>query len=932
MILDRIFQSFQKKQLLEAQDIINKINQLEHNVSKLTHEEMKKKISNFSKDIQQNKVTLDLILPEVFALAREASVRTIGKRHFDSQLIGGYIIHKAMIAEMKTGEGKTLVATLPAILNALTGKKIYIVTVNDYLAKRDSEILAPIYKYLGFSVGYVLSTCNQSVKQQAYSSDIIYITNNEICFDYLKDNMIKNINQRLQKNHYFAIIDEIDNILIDEARTPLIISGPDNENTDLYNLINPAISLLNKDDYEVDHKNKSASLKNSGFDKIEEYLQNQGIIDHDLFSENIDKYHIVSNLIKAHFGMMRDRDYVVMKDEVVIIDEFTGRLTEGRKFSKGLHQALEAKERVSVKKGSQTNASITYTNFFRLFEKLAGMTGTASSESDEFSEIYNLKVVSVPTNRPIIRKDDNLVRLYHKKKEMYLDALKIISEKHANGQPMLICTPSVYDSEDLSNFLYEAQLPHHVLNAKNHEQEAKIVSQAGKLNAITIATNMAGRGTDIILGGCSESAFKEMLINNPEINEEEYYRTTSASFRENRSKVLEAGGLFVLILGVLESEKARMQFIGRSGRQGDPGESIYMASLEDDLMLPLHKDALNIFFIKLYFPDRCNINSKAQSIIMDIQNMYQSHFFEIRKNTLKYDDIVNLQREQVYFFRDYILTEVNIKELAIRLVKMYINDVKNLNKFDRSLFQFIIEEVNSFEEVQSKILEKFETHELTTEELRMILLDGFDEKWFELINLLEDLKKTVHLVSMAQKDPFFTFKEESFKFFEEMIRDFIANISKAIYENDSNLEVPDFEKMFSSIGNNSCFCGSEKIFIECHGNIENIGNNTDINNMDINIDENNNENTLDFQNLDKEIKKMFSDSNQNILNIKNPNSNMGDKEQSMNDIMKSMEGFLKEFENQMKNNNLDNETITVKEKYNEKKSIPINNEDSVINK
>jgi preprotein translocase subunit SecA len=627
----------------------------------------------------------------------------------------------------------------------------------------------------------------------------------------------------------------------------LIISGPDNENSDLYDIINPAISLLDTNDYDVDIKSKNVTLKNSGFDKIEAYLTAKHLINNDLFSENIGIYHVVSNLVKAHKGMMRDKDYVVYKDEVIIVDEFTGRLAFGRKFSNGLHQALEAKEHVTVRKSSKTNAFISYTNFFRLFKKIGGMTGTGLAEADELDEIYNLKVVGIPTNMPVIRKDDKIFKLYLNKHTMYEDALIIIKEKHQQGQPLLLCTPSVFDSEMLSEYLQKEGIQHSVLNAKNHEQEASIVAQAGRSFSITIATNMAGRGTDILLGGCVESAIKSMLQNNQDLPVEQFEEELSREFKSDKIKVEAAGGLCVVLLGALESKKSEIQFIGRAGRQGDPGESIKFVSLEDDVLMNLSKDAINRFLISLYFTERCNTNSKAQEIVTEVQDLYQSHYFEIRRNMLKYDDVINFQRKAAYEFRDYIMSTDKIKLFIKNVISIAIDDIYTKNGSVKLPLEILKNEIAKIYSVEFADLEDLrkKTEEIISknidnmldDNLRSNVLNLFDEKWYELINELENLKRTIHLVSYEQKDPVFEFRQSAFNIFKDTINEFrrsaLENFTK---EQHTYSGLDDLSSLFGGFEQMPCFCGSGKKFKECHGNMFGdsglFGDNNMIANMD----------------------------------------------------------------------------------------------------
>ena len=567
--LNKIFKSGNQQELTKIKPLITAINDLEVSISSLKDSEIKERTYSLKKNIK-DKRNLEEILPESFALVREAAKRTLGERHYDVQLAGGIILHQGKIAEMKTGEGKTLVSTLPAFLNSLSGNGVHIVTVNDYLAKRDSEWMGKIFSFLGISTGCIISGIDDGERKKNYSCDITYGTNNEFGFDYLRDNMKYDINEIVQKNHNFCIVDEVDSILIDESRTPLIISGRVEDKSDLYKLSDEFIKKLSKGDYDLDEKNKNAILTDKGIDKIEKLSVQKGILHNNNFYDpkNLSLVHHVNQSLKANFLFKKDVDYLIKDGKVFIIDEFTGRVLEGRRFSEGLHQSIEAKENVDIQEENQTLASITYQNYFRLYEKLSGMTGTAITEAEEFYDIYKLSVVSIPTNKLMIRKDQN-DQIFRTEKEKYNAILSKVIDCNSKGQPVLVGTTSIEKSEKISNILNGKNLSHNVLNAKHHEQEAKIISEAGKVGAITIATNMAGRGTDIKLGGNLEFLNKDQTANN---------------LPDNKEKVKKFGGLCIVGTERHESRRIDNQLRGRAGRQGDPGNSIFFLSLEDELM------------------------------------------------------------------------------------------------------------------------------------------------------------------------------------------------------------------------------------------------------------------------------------------------------------------------------------------------------------
>ena len=651
----KLFKTYSEKEVKRVKPIIEKINSMEDEISKLKDSELRAKTDYFRKQLEEGK-TLDDILPEAFAVVREASKRVLGMRHFDVQLIGGIILHQGRIAEMKTGEGKTLVATLPVYLNALEGQGVHVITVNDYLAKRDSEWMGKLYKFLGLSVGLVIAGMEPKEKQDAYNADITYGTNNEFGFDYLRDNMVIYKDQLVQRGLHYAIIDEIDSILIDEARTPLIISGRANESSDLYKRADNFVSKLTpkviieedvkdfdqaedneKYDYIVDLKAKSASLTQKGIKKAEDFFGLDNFND----LENSSLVHHVNQALRAHGIMKKDIDYIVKDGEVLIVDEFTGRIMYGRRYNNGLHQAIEAKEHVKIADESKTLATITFQNLFRMYDKLSGMTGTAMTEEAEFQEIYNLDVVEIPTNKPMIRKDENDV-IYKNENAKYRAIVESIKESHEKGQPVLIGTIAIETSELISNLLKQAKIPHEVLNAKNHAREAEIIAKAGEKGSVTIATNMAGRGTDIKLG----------------------------------EGVKELGGLFVIGTERHESRRIDNQLRGRSGRQGDPGESQFCVSFEDDLMVRFGTDRAKMMLQRVGFNDDVSIRNRMLSnSIESAQKRVEGNNFDMRKTLLEYDDVINEQRTIIYDKRNQILDNESVRDIIEQSFKDFTQDL-----------------------------------------------------------------------------------------------------------------------------------------------------------------------------------------------------------------------------------------------------------------
>ena len=843
----KLFKSYSEKEVKRVMPIVNKINSLEPEMEKLTDHELKEKTNYFKKQLSEGK-TLDDILPEAFAVVREASKRALGMRHFDVQLIGGIILHQGRIAEMKTGEGKTLVATLPVYLNALEGKGVHVITVNDYLAKRDSEWMGKLYKFLGLSVGLVIAGMDPNAKQKAYAADITYGTNNEFGFDYLRDNMVIYKNQLVQRGLHYAIVDEIDSILIDEARTPLIISGRANESSDLYKKANDFVRRLEpkviieedvkdfeqaedneKYDYIVDLKAKSASLTQKGIKKAEEFFGLENFND----LENSTLVHHVNQALRAHGVMKKDIDYIVKDGEVLIVDEFTGRIMYGRRYNNGLHQAIEAKERVKIADESKTLATITFQNYFRMYDKLSGMTGTAMTEEAEFEEIYNLDVVSIPTNKPMVRKDENDV-IYKNENAKFRAVIESVKESHAKGQPVLIGTVSIEKSEKLSKLLNEARIPHEVLNAKSHEKEAMIVAQAGKYGAVTIATNMAGRGTDIMLGGNSEYLAKEEMRKNrvPEYLIEEsntYYETDDQDIlrareqfnklvekyeeqiKEEKQKVIDAGGLKIIGTERHESRRIDNQLRGRSGRQGDVGESKFYIGLDDDLMKIFGGDAITRVYNTLGADENMPIQSRMISkAVENAQKKVEGRNFSIRKNVLKYDDVMNVQREIIYNQRREVLDGKDIHEnivnmittIAEETVSTYIEgedgkavNAESLNTEISNIFGIDMAEfINThekdsnaiIEELEKQAIEKYQAkeEEITSEKMRelerVVMLKVVDEKWMNHIDSMDELKNGIGLRAYGQQDPVVKYRTEGMDMFEEMVANIKLDVVKIL--------------------------------------------------------------------------------------------------------------------------------------------------------
>ena len=909
--LKKIFPSYSEKQIKKILPTVDKIEALANTFRAMTDDELRAYTDKLKGDLANGK-TLDDILPEAFALVREADDRVLGKRPYRVQLIGGILLHQGRIAEMKTGEGKTLVETLPAYLNALTGKGVHIVTVNDYLAERDSEEMGRVYSFLGLTTGLIVHDQDRVAKQKAYNSDITYGTNNELGFDYLRDNMVPYKELMVQRGHNFAIIDEVDSILIDEARTPLIISGRGDKSTDLYDKANQLVSGFSRfvikevdtkqdldtyaEDYIVDEKARTAVLTKHGIEKAEAFFGVENLSDR----ENSTLYHHVIIAIKAHGVMRRDTDYIVKDNAIVIVDSFTGRLMPGRRYSDGLHQAIEAKEHVDVQSENQTIATITFQNYFRMYGKLSGMTGTAMTEQDEFKQIYALDVVEVPTNKPMIRIDHNDA-VYSTVSSKVKAIVRQIKECHEKGQPVLVGTVSIERSEELSKVLKREGIPHNVLNAKQHEREAEIVAQAGSFGAVTISTNMAGRGTDIMLGGNPEFlakrelkrlGYEDELINEatgnadtdvPEILEvrgkfAELYAKHKEALLPEAEKVRQAGGLFILGTERHESRRIDNQLRGRSGRQGDPGESKFYISLDDELIrLFGATDRVKAMLHRLGFTEDMVINARILSgTIENAQKRIESHHFQSRKNVLSYDDVMNQQRNVIYSERGTVLfndsIEQNITDMIISSVEANfdfcfgMDDVKEF-KFDhfKETYYGLITDSHNLEYTEEELMnidKEAWKAELVEEALKIyrskdelfaslpgvapdamrkvekkILLEEVDRHWMEHLEAMDDLREYVGLNSYAQRDPVAMYRLESADMFDDMIEDIkdctvrkvlavVPRLSsterkQTIVARQNNIAPTEKQKPVRAgkkVGRNDpCPCGSGKKYKKCCG-------------------------------------------------------------------------------------------------------------------
>ncbi|MBQ1544749.1 MAG: preprotein translocase subunit SecA [Clostridia bacterium] len=904
---------YSSKQVRKATPIKDQVVALKPTYEKMTEEELRA-VTPALKERLANGETLDDILPDAFAAAREASRRAVGMEPYEVQIIGGIVLHNGGIAEMKTGEGKTLVAVLPAYLNALSGNGVHVVTVNDYLAKRDAEWMGKVYRYLGLSVGVIVNGLKSDQRREAYSADITYGTNNEFGFDYLRDNMVQYKSEKVQRGLNYAIVDEVDSILIDEARTPLIISGQGSESTDLYQMADMFVTDLKMAkikeldtkeeaedeagdaDYLIDEKNKVATLTQNGVKKAEAFFQVENLTD----ADNTEIFHHINQAIRAHGIMHRDIDYIVRDGEVLIVDEFTGRIMHGRRYNEGLHQAIEAKEKVNVRRESKTLATITFQNYFRLYTKLAGMTGTAMTEADEFSEIYNLFPVEIPTNEPMIR-DDHEDVVYKTENAKFNAVCDQIEECHAKGQPVLVGTVSIEKSEKLSALLKKRNIKHEVLNAKNNEREAEIVAQAGKYGAVTISTNMAGRGTDIMLGGNPEFMARAELrksgFSNDVLVEAMGYAETDnkdvikarAEFEElkekydalvkpEHQKVVDAGGLFIVGTERHESRRIDNQLRGRSGRQGDPGESRFYLSMEDDLLRLFGGERMNRIMETLKVDENLPIQMRTLTkTIENAQKKLEGQNYGTRKHVLKYDDVMNQQRELIYSQRDMVLDEADLKDQILSMLDETIDENLdffcadddpanwNLTGLREKLGCWAIEEDKIAgddkealrELIKTTAHERYEAreHEFTPEVTRnlerMLLLRNVDMLWMDHIDAMEELKRGIGLRSYAQQDPVVTFKFESSEVFNEMTEAIRENTVKDMMTVQLRKQAPIRRKMSVRITheaaaaepgtegaadnkgtkgvenkpivkakrpgpNDPCWCGSGKKYKKCH--------------------------------------------------------------------------------------------------------------------
>ncbi|AHZ85904.1 preprotein translocase subunit SecA [Bdellovibrio bacteriovorus] len=791
-ILTKMFGTKHDREMKKIQPTVDRINALEPQMAALTDDQLKAKTPEFQERLKKGETVHD-ILPEAFAVCREASKRVLGMRHYDVQLIGGYVLNRGNIAEMRTGEGKTLVATLPVYLNALTGRGVHVVTVNDYLVRRDAEHMGRLYGWLGLTTGIIVHGLTDQQRKQMYACDITYCTNNELGFDYLRDNMKFDLNDYVQRPHYYAIVDECDSILVDEARTPLIISGPAESSTDKYYAVNQIIPHLKRDvHFTMEEKSKTASLTDAGNAKVEELMGLSNLYD----PQNIEILHHVYQGLKAHYLYRLDVEYMIKDGEIVIVDEFTGRLMPGRRWSDGLHQAIEAKEGVEVKSENQTLATITFQNYFRMYEKLSGMTGTADTEAVEFKKIYNLEVNVIPTNRPIQRKDQEDV-VYKSEKAKFKAITADIKERMAKGQPILVGTESIEKSEALSAFLRKEGVKHEVLNAKHHEREAEIIAQAGRKGAVTIATNMAGRGTDIMLGGNADMLAKAQVGNDDSPEFAEAVQKIKPQVEAERAEVRSVGGLYIIGTERHESRRIDNQLRGRSGRQGDPGESRFYLSLEDKLMRIFNGERIQKIMEMLNIPEDEPITAKmVTNAIEGAQRKVEGHNFDIRKNLMEYDSVMNAQRNAIYGMRRKVLEGQEIERTTLdwlgdvvsNLLDTHIPEggkkeewsLEGLNNSLAQSFGFKIDfatmAVNTetvTDAVKSGVKEVWERQKNSMgpffeQVQKMILLQSIDHHWKNHLYVIDKLKEGISLRGYAQKDPLIEYKKEAFKAFETL--------------------------------------------------------------------------------------------------------------------------------------------------------------------
>ena len=860
-LTSKFFGSSNDRQIKKYNPLVHKINELEDIFIKLSDQELKLKTIDFKEKLS-NGETLDNILPEAFATVREAAKRTLSQRHFDVQLIGGLVLHEGKIAEMKTGEGKTLVSTLACYLNALEGKGVHVVTVNDYLAKRDSEWMGQIYNFLGMSVGCILSDKNDDERRIAYKADITYGTNNEFGFDYLRDNMKYSLDEMVQRPFNFAIIDEVDSILIDEARTPLVISGQSEDSSTLYKSIDKFIPLLKQDDFELDEKQRTCNLTDIGINTVEEALRSENMIeDGSLFDiKNVSLLHHINQALRAHKLFQKNTHYMVKDDSVIIIDEFTGRAMEGRRFGEGQHQAIEAKEKITVQPENQTLASVTFQNYFRMYPKLSGMTGTALTEEGEFSEIYNLQVLAVPTNLNVARIDSN-DEIYKTNLERDEAVILLIEDCQKNNQPVLVGTVSIEKSEILSKLLKEKNIKHEVLNAKFHEQEAQIIGYAGIPGAVTIATNMAGRGTDIQLGGNLEirqsNELKSSSPNEGKLND------LKNDIEKKKNIALQAGGLYVIGTERHESRRIDNQLRGRTGRQGDPGGSKFLLSLQDDLMRIFGSDRLENMLGKLGLEKgEAIVHPWINKAVEKAQGKVEAHNFEIRKQLLKFDDVMNDQRKVIFDQRKEIMRSDDISEMVIDMRyeviesvvfksipnQSYhdqwdgdglIEDVRNYLGLDVPIKKWIKEDGIIEKEIISRLIELSNNFmaeravkigvDVFRQAEKTLMLQVLDQSWKDHLLMLDQMRQSIGLRAYAQKDPLNEYKREAFELFEDMldklrktITSVLSNIEIRQENNDENQQINKPLKIDSGkISRNSIcpLCDSGKKYKHCCGKL-----------------------------------------------------------------------------------------------------------------
>lgn len=884
-IFKKIFGTKNDREIKRIRKIVDAINQLEPDFQKLTDEQLREKTAYFKERLAKGE-TLDDILPEAFATVREASKRVLGLRHYDVQLIGGIVLHEGKITEMKTGEGKTLVATCPVYLNALTGKGVHIITVNDYLASRDRDLMGRVYSFLGLTSGVILNGLNTEARKEAYNCDITYGTNSEFGFDYLRDNMVASVNEKVQKDLNYCIVDEVDSILIDEARTPLIISGAATETTKWYKIFYQIVSMLNRSyetegikdikakkemnvppekwgDYEVDEKAKNIVLTEKGVTKVEKLLK----IDNLYSPENVELTHYLNQALKAKELFKRDKDYLVREGQVIIIDEFTGRAMEGRRYSDGLHQAIEAKEGVNIAGENQTLASITLQNYFRMYNKLSGMTGTAETEAAEFVHTYGLEVIVIPTNKPVKRVDyPDLVYKTHKEKINAIIAR--IEELHAKGQPVLVGTISIKSSEDLSELLKAKKIPHNVLNAKFHAKEAEIVAQAGRFGAVTIATNMAGRGTDIMLGGNPEFLALEEVGSRDAENYNEILEKYKVQCDAEREKVMALGGLFILGTERHESRRIDNQLRGRAGRQGDPGASEFYLSLEDDLMRLFGSDRVKTVMEKLGLPEGEPItHSMINKAIANAQTKIESRNFGIRKNLLEFDDVMNKQRTAIYASRNEAMQKDDLKDTILHMLKETIYkavaerfvgeykedwDIQGLADYLHEKYGYTIEDLTEYkstsienysEKLYEEILKEYEEKEnrIGSDMMRRlekyILFEVVDSRWREHLKSLDGLREGIYLRAYGQRDPIVEYKLLSGELYEKMLETIKEQTTSFLFKVivKSQEEEMEAREEATKIEDNSaeveagadgeinpespCPCGSGKKYKNCCGRV-----------------------------------------------------------------------------------------------------------------